>query len=486
MSREEKLELLATIESCSGASRLEEEGCTENGKLSLKEILACIEQEKCRRFLLDDMPESLACLANEDLVREAFLHRDKDGDGLLDKDEWLDYLNDLENLHRTYLLVNAFRQFRAFFGRGQSYMPGSMALEQDSSSNHMDKESLEAIVRPLLKQDQEALLIQQEEGLLVQGLSFPCFQLGLDPEWASCRGDFLFYSANNHPLHGIFCCSPDHPLSRPERMAIEIVTVLFSYFTLWLAERQGEQSFLEAFIFSFLYVTLPGIILWWMLFLLFTCPKLGIVDEAMSSKSDIKRAYRWRFAGATLGYVLLVCIFVCVLALCAIKDLGFWTKALMVVRGRAKGYIIFWFLQIFFYFNPVVAWGQPGGEATTLGFIGDCVGLGQWRIERQRFQSICASALQEWEKRMHREQLLRDRNLWMKPRSVFWEYEIRGGYKTYDNDCSDFLERKYQRFLAGGKSSVKVKTSGMWLTVDFQAMNQTALLKVRNIRRRED
>merc|ERR1711879_441831 len=59
----------------------------------------------------------------------------------------------------------------------------------------------------------------------------------------------------------------------------------------------------------------------------------------------------------------------------------------MGLVGRLKGYVIGWLSMVLIYFNPLVAWGQTdpvGGMC-----IGDLIGLGQWRIEKQRFQTLC-------------------------------------------------------------------------------------------------
>merc|ERR1712070_887398 len=65
-----------------------------------------------------------------------------------------------------------------------------------------------------------------------------------------------------------------------------------------------------------------------------------------------------------------------------------------VITGRLEGYIISWMLMVLLVFNPLVAWGQPdpAGEFC----LGDIIGLGQWRIEKQKFQHLCIKALSSW------------------------------------------------------------------------------------------
>jgi len=149
--------------------------------------------------------------------------------------------------------------------------------------------------------------------------------------------------------------------------------------------------------------------LWWTLFLLFTCPKLAIVNEAKSKKEDIAQARKWQCVGESFGYVIAVCVLIAVIAFASTsrKFISFGDNTVAVIRGRLQGYIVFWLLQTFVYFNPIVAWGQPDLTTTTFGLVGDLTGLGQWRIERQKFQWICAKALKAWEARQHREQVER-------------------------------------------------------------------------------
>merc|ERR1719343_416636 len=61
-------------------------------------------------------------------------------------------------------------------------------------------------------------------------------------------------------------------------------------------------------------------------------------------------------------------------------------STLGVVRGRLQGYLLFWIIQFGIYFNLFVAWGQtdPAGGCS----LGDYVGLGQWRIEKQRYRKL--------------------------------------------------------------------------------------------------
>jgi len=479
MSDEEKKDLLTVIEASSGSAMHRDK------QLTFREIEACIKRKENRTFILHDLPESVAALANVKYVESCFNHRDKDGSGKLDEEEWVDFLQDLEYLHHAYLLNNAFQEFRAFFGLGQNYFRNAEGTS--SSSTELDYQTLVTITRGgsdgslLSTRNMSADEGAREVELPVQTR----FQIGLDPEWRSCWKDFIFFSANNHPIHGIFSCSPDHPFSWKERLVVEAVTVMFTFCAIWLAEMNSDIHFVN-YLGIKVIATVPGVVLWWVLFLLFVCPKFGIINEASSTEEHRAQAGKWRCVGASVGYVIAMCVLICVgvLAACGRKYIDPGANTVVVVFGRVRGYFVFWFLQTFVYFNPLVAWGEPDTTPSAFGYLGGLTGLGQWRIERQRLQWICAKALKGWAARQHREQLLKEANLWMKPRDVVWEYEHRGGYKPYDDDCVEFIEHRYQRFAEGGPRSAKVFTGGFSFVIDFEKMAQSGAQKSRAVRRR--
>jgi hypothetical protein len=249
----------------------------------------------------------------------------------------------------------------------------------------------------------------------------PSFQYGFDKD---CTGwnplppgwwkDFHYYSANNHPLHGIIMCSPLHPLSWIERLWMEIATIGFTTTTLVLHDRwvTGHHCPVEnfcifnhnEFLFSMLLVTIPSIIIWWTLFILFTC-KCGHVNGARSTPEEEKKAWVKRTVGATLGYIL--CIVGLVILFEFLWEFDYETRDMrkyvrLMVKGRIKSYLIFWCLCLFLYFNPIIAWGTTDPDKPQ-SKIGDLIGLGQWRIEKQRFQVRCVSVANKRKTQRHTE-----------------------------------------------------------------------------------
>lgn len=161
----------------------------------------------------------------------------------------------------------------------------------------------------------------------------------------------------------------------------------------WVKENHAPLEFLsDEQTFSMLMVTIPGLIVWWTLFLLFTC-KRGQVNHAHSTQVQTKKAWWMRCVGASFAY------FFCVAGV-AYTIYFFVEKVLnknqevepyleRLVIARLKSYLLFWFLIFFVYFNPLISWGTPDPNKPQTG-IGDLIGLGQWRIEKQRFQVKCA------------------------------------------------------------------------------------------------
>merc|ERR1712048_1532716 len=96
-------------------------------------------------------------------------------------------------------------------------------------------------LREVLSQSQNRVLLKQYRTFQVgcdydQATESNC--ISMPPGWWA---DLCYYSANQHPLHGIFACDPVHPLNWFERLQMEIATIAFTFFTLyiehqWIAE----------------------------------------------------------------------------------------------------------------------------------------------------------------------------------------------------------------------------------------------------------
>merc|ERR1711963_124176 len=63
-------------------------------------------------------------------------------------------------------------------------------------------------------------------GILQVGCDPDCVGSCIPPGWSQ---DLFYYSANVHPLHGLFACDPEHRLNWLERVFIEFVTIAFVF-----------------------------------------------------------------------------------------------------------------------------------------------------------------------------------------------------------------------------------------------------------------
>merc|ERR1712129_89658 len=244
--------------------------------------------------------------------------------------------------------------------------------------------------------------------------NLPTLQCGIDPDcrrysrqWLIPPGwwkDLVYYSANNHPLHGIVSCDPCGRLSAFERAMLEIATCGFSLVNqnlklAWVEHKR--HTFVEGtapplalrqpLIFSVLVVTIPGVFIWYALYFLFTMPKCGMVNGALASRQELERAKRFTCCGETCGHILVLVSVVFIIWRIIVNPHGVWHNLLAVLFSRLQAYVCAWLFMLFLTFNPVAAWGQPDPSGPFC--AGDLLGLGQWRVEKQKFQVSCLRAL---------------------------------------------------------------------------------------------
>mmetsp|Transcript_3737 Transcript_3737/g.7413 ORF Transcript_3737/g.7413 Transcript_3737/m.7413 type:complete len:524 (+) Transcript_3737:63-1634(+) len=422
MTHAEKMELLDEIESVIHPSHRTSQGshfawqADASGEAALPEYLknSMLELGEIIKFQKDhhqrimQLPNAVHGICDPHLVAEAFKKYDLDQNDSLDVHEWSDFLNTLAIENLKSLLRDALIGFRAFFARGQLSL-------QDSDSKNYDVEQLRNTMMELANSgkpstiplDRESTLysrVSEEAPLSGRRASPPHWQCSWDgPHWLPVGWwpDLVYYSANNHPLHGIFACDNEHPLSWIERLVMEVASIGFSAATLalhdrWVIQHRGlDESMVilgNEFIFSLLVVTLPSIVMWWTLFLLFTCAKCH-PNEAKVPEQEAVRARNWRYVGAFFGYMLVILGIAGWFSLRYFSHIGSRMHRRRLLKGRLKAYFFATFMMVMVYFNPFVAWGQPvPGEPFLLG---DYIGLGQWRIEKQRFQAMCLTGAEK-------------------------------------------------------------------------------------------
>jgi len=181
---------------------------------------------------------------------------------------------------------------------------------------------------------------------------------------------------------------------------------------------------------------------------LFTCPGCGIVDKSVADPSQVSRARLLSGIGSFIGCTLVlsglmylaVNIFGQIFSYTPTEEgwagtqvqagnnpadqVSQWEASMesggadawdyplsmkctvdnvavfdLACKGRVKAWFITWALYVFLQFNLFLAWGNtdPTSNGCFFPAVGDIVGLGQWRIEKQRFQRQIVSALAKME-----------------------------------------------------------------------------------------
>eukprot|EP00929_Paragymnodinium_shiwhaense_P044919 TRINITY_DN23018_c0_g3_i1.p1 TRINITY_DN23018_c0_g3~~TRINITY_DN23018_c0_g3_i1.p1 ORF type:complete len:645 (-),score=128.40 TRINITY_DN23018_c0_g3_i1:537-2471(-) len=375
------MELLRKIEADDGI------GHNDDGSLDLKELLNFTSNPKHTAYI-ESLPVGCHGLLVEDHVRAAFRVFDKDKSGTLEKGEWMKFLDTLAYYHLEYLHRMALIGFRGYWGRAQRY-PSLHAGVVHRSEISLLREDLMGAASQTLTKPPGIVQIGRDRDVSEGDVSFFFFPRG----WFS---DLWYHTANNHPLLGIVLCDPMHPLSSVERLMIEVSTISLSYTSAYVrrAVQAGNPPFGLTFLsnnnyFRLCVVTLPGIVVWWVLFILFTTPHFGHVDLARATRAQVRNKWIIRQVCGCVGYALLATA----LFFFAFEVITLLDETRTIFEGRMLGYIISSLQTLFIYFNAIFAWGDPGvpekWSMLSAGGIGDMIGFGQWRIEKRRLHCCC-------------------------------------------------------------------------------------------------
>jgi len=409
-------ELLDFVESKSGSSL--PWWMRADGKLSYQELLGFLQNEENRKKIRE-LPAAVHGILMQELVMEAFSEFDDDGSGTLEKSEWVRFINKLNQLYMQYLLSVALLGFRAFFGRGQPWDGSSDSSWGGAGSEPVLLDVARGLAwtagtpSTVMKEDTDSSL-EPLQSNPAEPRSLPTLQCGIDADCRRYSGrwlippgwwkDLIYYSANNHPLHGMISCDPSGRLSAIERGMIELATcglclVNQNLKLAWVEHRRHTLiegttpplALRQPLIFSILVVTIPGILIWYALYFLFTMPKCGMVNEALASRQELERAKRFTCCGETFGHILVLVSIVFITWRVVTNPHGVWANLLAVLFSRLQGWAFAWLFMLFITFNPIMAWGQPDPSGPFC--AGDLLGLGQWRVEKQKFQVSCLRAL---------------------------------------------------------------------------------------------
>jgi len=346
----------------------------------------------------DALPSAIHGIFNMDIIDEAVKSFDADKDENLDVNEFINFTDRLATLKLQAYLARAFSQSRAFFGRCQDWIEEPLDYMHGIRGDDLARAAGSSLVVSCnsSRDDGAELLEVRQWGRVQIGRDPDLWILGAEMNAQTSivpigwKDDFCYFSANNHAFHGLFSADPEHRLSKFERLAMEMATCGWMLFSAKLEHDRIEGSTLEGVAWPrtsrFVFVTLPGVVIWRTLFVLFTCPYCGEIDPVIATKSQIYRAWIFSRLGETLGYLV---VFLGILLLVTACQGSI--HLLDVCIGRLVGYIITWIFMLVVPFNPFIAVGsadpkQPQGVLNLLS-------IGRWRIEKQRFQALCVMAI---------------------------------------------------------------------------------------------
>jgi len=402
----------------------------EGGRVSMQSLLSFISNED-GRVTLRNLPASVHGLLLRELVIEAFNSFDEEETGYIDKSSWVRFTKRLHELYLQYLQTVALAGSSTFYGRGQLWNSGSpvdaaseyawgcperllleageglLAVRRSGDSRDDSTDDITELLRPNSRDEFPVLKL-------------PTLQLGIDrdcrrhssglipPGWWQ---DFVYYSANNHPLHGIFSCDLLGKALPLERAAIEfstcsltlafyvgIVMTTEDYLNLNLggspasSASSSSSAPLLRLALDVIFVTLPSITIWHFLYNLFMMPRFSRLNEAFASDADIVRAWRFRACGEVLVYFMVLIGVSALIWRVYTKPGAMWDDMTLVIQTRLQAYAFEWIFMLAVTFNPIAAWGQVDPDGPFC--LGDILGLGRWRLEKQRFQVSCLRALQ--------------------------------------------------------------------------------------------
>jgi len=371
------------------------------------------------------LPSLAHGIFNQDVCDEAVLSFDGDNDGNLEEGEFGNFLDSLATLKLKTVLRGVFSGNVAFVGRGQNWIADLRAedgvkLEDlkkaagcsllgvchlGSSEGYRSVDADPYGDGPARLYERGCLQIGRDSDLWLED-SEKWWHYRICPRgWAE---DLHYFSANHHALHGIFATDPENPLTRQERVAMELAALGWSMFSSLVVKRVARSPLLgivatqgagprelttHPLFFDFLFVTLPGMIMWRVLYLLFTCPGCGYADPTFASNAQLKQANFKRHVGAAIGYILIFCGIVGLLQCLRTAS----TDAMLeVITCRVWGYVVSWSILLCVPFNPFLVVGQPDPmrfRESTLPFT-----IGAWRLQKQRFQGLCVLIAASMEK----------------------------------------------------------------------------------------
>eukprot|EP01062_Namystynia_karyoxenos_P059825 TRINITY_DN51247_c0_g1_i1.p1 TRINITY_DN51247_c0_g1~~TRINITY_DN51247_c0_g1_i1.p1 ORF type:complete len:590 (+),score=172.19 TRINITY_DN51247_c0_g1_i1:172-1770(+) len=340
-----------------------------DGQISLDELLDAVQDPVIRAWLVDSKCLVLKGLLNPDLKEEmaAFERIDTSGDQKISLEEWMAFIRRVGAQRLSYLEGKAHLTGQCYWG----YTHGEACMVGRNGG-------------PFCGCFGQTIGRCRQRGCCGSG-THRCIARGY---W----DDYWYYTMNNHPLISIFCVDRDHPLSRGERVIVELCAQGFSFMMSGMhdwRDHTNENSawdfFWHPYVFSTVFVTIPGMIMHWMLVTFNTCPWPNcFFDKTAATKEQIAYMGKCNTAGHLASAIFVAGILVCI-------GLGFYmyffddptvdrAQLKIWAYGRLQAYAL-WFVTVFFMdFNPFIRCSLQ------------YVNFGRWETERRQIQGF----LSEW------------------------------------------------------------------------------------------
>jgi len=371
----------------------ESEETIGDGTLSKEDFINFCADDDHRKWVLEELPSCAHGLACTALMSQAFEHFDSNHDKVLDEKEWDLFMDFVSQLRLRYLQQMALVTFRAYFGRGQG------VCHSGQTQSNVTKSDSNCNVKDTVQEVRKSTTTRLKEGSHMENM----FQYGvIVKDWKGWRSDLYYYSANVHPLHGIWACCHNNRLARSERFMMELSILCYCF---WMAHERHRlidehtEYFLGVIVrdipwwlendryFTWLCVTIPGMIIFYIQFFLFTTPYIGTVDESSANHSLIRRANMVTRIGDFLGNALVLGLITgAAIRLVLYNDTFELAETKIIYQtlfGRLSAYFAAWALMVGVYFNPFVALGSTKPGTTS---IVDLLGIGQWSMEKSKVE----------------------------------------------------------------------------------------------------
>lgn len=393
--------------------------------LTLEEIMRFTKKhEDFAQF--NALPGAVKGLMCPEYVVQVFGDLDRQNKGHIEKEEWQAFMGEIAFRRLLYLHQRALNYMKTFWGRGQRW---TVILAQTRKGVLAERAKiLERVVKQAAETVRSHRIYYKTD-----------IQIGLD-DLTGWRADLIYYSANNHPLHGIFSCDPHHRLNNAERLCMEVAVVAFMVFATQ-AKVIGKigsvdlEDWIPPALHALVIITVPSLMLWYILYLLYTMPVCGDADPSMDTPDRVRRASLVSLVGDIVGHILLAVMFGLTARYYFFHPDGLPPRELViqVVLGRGYGYLFSWLLMFCLYFNPVLSIGSEKPDDTSfISYMCDRAGVGQWSREKRWFQAKCCEALKSTS--------VVHTSLREAPPSTFWNQFICCFVAEKDHEDSEIVE----------------------------------------------